>query len=150
MKVAPANRLVADTLEADWNGKLRLHAEAVEEYERRSKHQAATLGAEARRRILGLAEQLPQIWNDPRVDSRERKRIVRLLVDDVTLIKSETITAYVRMCGAATPTFVLDRPLPIAQIRKVKPELLATGDKLLEQNCEPEIADIRNRDRWRD
>src|ERR1700737_4439268 len=53
MKVDPDNRLVADTLEADWNGKLRLHAEAVEEYERRSKHQAATLSAEARRRILG-------------------------------------------------------------------------------------------------
>src|SRR5438876_12155919 len=68
MKVDPDNRLVADSLEADWNGKLRLHAEAVEEYERRSKHQAATLSAEARRRILGLAEQLPQIWNDPRVD----------------------------------------------------------------------------------
>jgi DNA invertase Pin-like site-specific DNA recombinase len=148
MKVDPDNRLVADTLEADWNGKLRLHAEAVEEYERRSKHQAATLSAEARRRILGLAEQLPQIWNDPRVDSRERKRIVRLLIDDVTLIKSETITAYVRMCGGATRTLVLDRPLPIAQIRKFKPELVATVDKLLEQHCDREIADILNHDGW--
>jgi hypothetical protein len=149
MKVDPDNRLVADTLEADWNGKLRLHAEAVEEYERRSKHQAATLSAEARRRILGLAEQLPQIWNDPRVDSRERKRIVRLLIDDVTLIKSETITAHVRMCGGATRTLVLDSPLPIAQIRKFKPELVATVDKLLEQRCDREIADILNRDGWR-
>ena len=86
--------------------------------------QAATLSAEARRRILGLAEQLPQIWNDPRVDSRERKRIVRLLIDDVTLIKSEMVTAHVRMCGGATRTLVLDRPLPIAQIRKFKSAVL--------------------------
>ena len=125
MKVDPDNRLVADALEAEWNDKLRLHAEAVEDYERRSKQQAAALGAEARRRILDLAEQLPRIWQDPRVDSRERKRIVRLLIDDVTLIKAETITAHVRLSGGATRTLVLERPLPIAQIRKFKPELVA-------------------------
>ena len=125
MKVDPDNRLVADTLEAEWNDKLRLHADAAEEYERRSKQQAATLDAEARRRILDLAEQLPQIWQDPRVDFRERKRIVRLLIDDVTLIKAETITAHVRLSGGATRTLMLERPLPIAQIRKFKPELVA-------------------------
>jgi hypothetical protein len=149
MKVDPDNRLVADTLEAEWNNKLRRHAEAVEEYERRSKQQAATLSAEARQRILGLAEQLPQIWNDPRVDFRERKRIVRLLVEDVTLIKAQKITAHVRLSGGATRTLELERPLPIAQIRKFKPELVATVDRLLDQHCDREIADILNRDGWR-
>ena len=112
MKVDPDNRLVADTLEAEWNDKLRRHAEAAEEYERRSKQQAATLSAEVRQRILGLAEQLPQIWNDSRVDFRERKRIVRLLIDDVTLIKAQKITAHVRLSGGATRTLELERPLP--------------------------------------
>lgn len=37
MKVDPDNRLVAHTLEAEWNDKLRRHTEAVEEYERRSR-----------------------------------------------------------------------------------------------------------------
>ena len=147
MKVDPDNRLVADALEAEWNDKLRLHADAVEEYERRSKQQAAALDAEMRRRILDLAEQLPRIWHDPRVDSRERKRIVRLLVDDVTLIKAETITAHVRLSGGATRTLVLDRPLPIAQIRKFKPELVAEVDRLLDQHCDREIADILNQRR---
>jgi len=149
MKVDPDNRLVADTLEAEWNDKLRRHADAAEDYERRSKQQATTLSAEARQRILGLAEQLPQIWKDPRVDSRERKRIVRLLIDDVTLIKSQAITAHVRLSGGATRTLVLDRPLPIAQIRKFKPELVATVDQLLDRHCDREIADILNRDGWR-
>ena len=44
---------------------------------------------------FSLAEQLPQIWNDERVDICERKRIVRLLIEDVTLIKAESITAHV-------------------------------------------------------
>jgi hypothetical protein len=144
MKVDPDNRLVADTLEAEWNDKLRRHAEAVEEHERRSKQQAATLSAEARQRILGLAEQLPQIWKDPRVDFRERKRLLRLLLDDVTLIKAQKITAHVRLSGGATRTLELERPLPIAQLRKFKPELVATVDQLLDQYCDREIAEILN------
>jgi hypothetical protein len=49
------------------------------------KQQAVTLSAEARQRILGLAEQLlSQIWKDPRLDFRERNRLLRLLLDDVT------------------------------------------------------------------
>jgi hypothetical protein len=139
------NRLVADALEAEWNDKLRLHADAAADYDRRSREQAATLDADMRRRILDLAEQLPQIWQDPRVDSRERKRILRLLVDDVTLVKADTITAHVRLSGGATRTLVLKRPLPIAQIRKFKPELITEVDHLLDQYCDREIADILNK-----
>jgi DNA invertase Pin-like site-specific DNA recombinase len=149
MKVDPDNRLVADALEAEWNDKLRLHADAAADYERRSREQAVALDADMRRRILDLAEQLPRIWQDPRVDSRERKRILRLLVDDVTLVKADTITAHVRLSGGATRTLVLKRPLPIAQVRKFKPELVATVDRMLDQHCDREIADILNRDGWR-
>ena len=145
MKVDPDNRLVADNLEAEWNDKLRLHAEAAEDYERRSKQQAMVLGAENRQRIIDLAEQLPRIWQDPRVDYRERKRILRLLIDDVTLIRAETITAHVRLSGGATRTLVLERPLPIAQIRKFKPDLVAEVDRLLDHHCDREIAEILNR-----
>ncbi|WP_420969480.1 recombinase family protein [Bradyrhizobium sp. B120] len=149
MKVDPDNRLVADALEAEWNNKLHRHAEAIEEYERRNKQQTATLAAEVRQRILGLAEQLPQIWNDPRVDFRERKRIARLLIEDVTLIKAQKIIAHVRLSGGATRTLELERPLPIAQLRKFKPELVAAVDRLLDQHCDREIAEILNRDGWR-
>jgi DNA invertase Pin-like site-specific DNA recombinase len=149
MKVDPDNRLVADTLEAEWNDKLRRHADAAEEYERRTKQQAEILGAEARRRILDLAEQLPRLWQDPRIDFRERKRIVRLLIEDVTLIKSEKITAHVRLSGGATHTLNLERPLPIAKIRKFKQELVAEVDRLLDHHCDREIAEILNRNEWR-
>ena len=89
MKVDPDNRLVADALEAEWNEKLRLHTDAVEDYERRAQQEAAALDGKMRRHILELAEQFPRIWADPRVDMRERKRILRLLVADVTLIKAD-------------------------------------------------------------
>ena len=131
-----------------WNDKLRLHAEATEEYERRSKKQIETLNAETRRRILNLAEQLPQIWSDERVGIRERKRIVRLLIEDVTLIKSESVTAHVRLSGGATRTLSLERPLPIAKIRKVKSEIVAKVDGLIDNHCDREIAEILNQHGW--
>jgi DNA invertase Pin-like site-specific DNA recombinase len=149
MKVDPANRLVADSLEAEWNDKLRLHAEAAEEYERRGKEAKETLNAETRRRILSLAERLPQIWKDEQVGIRERKRIVRLLIEDVTLIKSEKITAHVRLSGGAARTLLLERPLPIAKIRKVKPEIVAEVDSLADSHCDREIAEILNQHGWR-
>ncbi|MFB9982594.1 hypothetical protein ACFSQQ_37480 [Mesorhizobium kowhaii] len=144
MKVDPANRLVADTIEAEWNEKLRLHTDVVEDYEQRAPEQAAALDAETQQRVRDLAEQLPRIWSDPRIDMSERKRIPRLLVADVTLVKAERIIANVRLSGGATRTLTLDRPLPIAQIRKFKPELVADVDRLLDRHCDREIADIFN------
>ncbi|WP_430691606.1 recombinase family protein [Mesorhizobium vachelliae] len=146
MKVDPDNRLVADTLEAEWNEKLRLHTDVVEDYERRAPEEAAALDAETQQRVRDLAEQFPRIWGDPRIGVRERKRILRLLVADVTLVKAETITANVRLSGGATRTLTLERPLPIAQIRKFKPELVAKVDRLLDRYCDREIADILNED----
>jgi Recombinase zinc beta ribbon domain len=145
MKVDPDNRLVADALEAEWNEKLRRLTQAVEDYERLTQ-QAAQVDKETRRRVLELAEQLPKIWNDPRVEPRERKRILRLVVDDVTLIKGEMITAHVRLSGGGVRTLELDRPLPIAQIRKFKPDLVAKVDRLLDDHCDREIAEILNRE----
>ncbi len=144
MKVDPDNRLVADALEAEWNGKLRSYSEAVEDYERRSRDRPAALDTQARRRILDLAERFAAVWQDPRVEPRERKRILRLLIEDVTLIKGETITAHVRLRGGATRTLVLDRPLPIAQIRKFKPGIVAEVNRLLDRYCDREIAEILN------
>jgi DNA invertase Pin-like site-specific DNA recombinase len=144
MLVDPDNRLVADTLEAEWNEKLRLHTDVIEDYERRATEDAVVIDAEIQKRIRALANEFPRIWNDPRVDMRERKRIFRLLVADVTLIKAETITINVQLCGGATRTLTRERPLPIAQIRQVKPDLVAEVDRLLDLHCDREIAGILN------
>jgi DNA invertase Pin-like site-specific DNA recombinase len=144
MKVDPDNRLVADALEAEWNEKLRLHTDVVEDYERRAPEDAAALDAETQQRVRDLAEQFPRIWSDARIDVRERKRILRLLVADVTLVKAETITVNVRLSGGATRTLTLERPLPIAQIRKFKSDLVAEVDRLLDRHCDREIADTLN------
>ena len=109
-KVDPENRLVADTLEAEWNNKLSSLAEAQEQYERQTQKQRMLIDVQAKEQLLSLAADFPRVWNDPAVEPRERKRILRLLIEDVTLINGEMIQVHVRLRGGALPRGRLHRP----------------------------------------
>jgi hypothetical protein len=149
IKVDPDNRLVADSLEAEWNDKLRTLAEVQAQYDQQTQRQRLLIDSQTREQLLSLATDFPRIWNDPSVEPRERKRILRLLIEDVTLINGETIQVHVRLRGGATRSFSLTKPLPIAQIRKTKAEVVAEIDALLEQYCDREVAEVLNRQGWR-
>lgn len=112
MLVRPENRLVADTLERQWNEKLAQLTQAEEEYARASKAEGPDLSAEAKERIHALASDLPRVWKDPRTPARERKRMLRLLIEDVTLVRAEKIRLHIRWKGGATTS--LERPLALA------------------------------------
>ena len=58
----PANRLVADTLEAEWNGKLRALNEAQQEYERLRQTDHLATDEAQRARIAALASDFPRLW----------------------------------------------------------------------------------------
>lgn len=145
MKVDPDNRLVAESLEAEWNDKLRSLAEAQQQYEQQTQKQRLLVDSQARAQLLSLADDFPRVWNDPSVEPRERKRILRLLIEDVTLINGEKIQVHVRLRGGATRSLALTKPLPIAQIRKTKKEIVAEIDSLLDHYCDREVAEVLNR-----
>lgn len=98
------------------------------------------IDSQTREQLLCLASDFPRIWNNPSVEPRERKRILRLLVEDVTLINGEMIQVHIRLRGGATRSLSLVKPLPIAQIRKTKPEVVTEIDSLLDHCCDREIA----------
>ena len=104
LQVDPDNRLVADCLEADWNTALRALVQAQERYEHQRQAEAAGLTTAQRASILALAQDFPRLWNDPQTPDRERKRMARLLLADVTLLKADAITAQVRFHGGVTHT----------------------------------------------
>ena len=85
-KVDPDNRLVADALEADWNDRLRQLDALQRDHERQQQADQALLDEPARKRILELARDFPRVWNDPRTSAVERKRMLGLLIEDVTLV----------------------------------------------------------------
>lgn len=107
MAIDPGNRLVADVLEAEWNGKLRGLHEAQEELEQRQQQDRQSLSDEQRNQVLALAADFARLWNDPHTPQRERKRMVRLLIEDVTLTKGAQISAGVRFRGGATRSLSL-------------------------------------------
>ncbi len=144
MHVDPANRLVADTLEADWNLKLRAVAAAEEDYQRQRAADRITIDPEERQRILALATDFPAVWRDPKTPQRERKRMLALLIEDVTLIKQHEITAAVRFRGGCTTTLTLPRPLNASQLRATHADVLQHIDRLLDEYTDAKVAHLLN------
>jgi DNA invertase Pin-like site-specific DNA recombinase len=145
LRVDPDNRLVADSLEADWNDKLRQLAEAQESCERQSAQDRKLIDDQQRTAILSLATTFPQLWCDPATPDRERKRIVRLMLEDVTLIREDSVVLHIRFKGGAHRTIQLPLPLNSWQQRQTSQEVLTAIDRLLDRHTYPEIAAALNR-----
>jgi hypothetical protein len=134
--VDPTNRLIAATLEQRWNDAMqRLQDLQVEltGFERRTKR---AVTAEQKQQIRQLAENFPQLWAASTTTARDRKRILRLLVNDVTISKApepKTIRLHIRWRGGATETLdVAQRPnradavrYPVVFVARIR-ELAAT------------------------
>lgn len=147
MLVRPENRLVADTLERQWNEKLRQLSEAEQEYVRVSGSDTHAVSSEDRQRIQSLVSDLPRVWNDPRTPSRERKRMLRLLVEDVTLLREEVIRIQIRWKGGATTQ--MERPLPLnaADLRRTPASLVELVRALAAEQTDAQISRTLNA-RW--
>lgn len=145
LRVDPENRLVAEVLEADWNARLRELAQVQEEAERQHEAEQRHLTALEHQAIAELVEDFPRVWHDARTSDRDRKRMVRLLLEDVTLRQGEVITAQVRFKGGATQTITV----PISHGRRSAPELIALIDQLLDDYTDTEVAEQLNQRGWR-
>jgi hypothetical protein len=146
LAVDPGNRLVAGTLEADWNTALRALNDAQAAYDKAREQHGGQLTDAQKTRISQLVTDLPGIWNDPATPMRERKRIARLLLTDVTVTRtSDTITAHVRLAGGQARTLTLPVPEPAWKIRQTPAGTIAEIDRLLDQHTCAEIAGILRR-----
>ena len=144
MKVDPDNRLVADDLEAEWNRKLRALREAEEEYERQRERDRVVADRQQRERILSLAQDFPKLWCNPETPQRERKRMARLLIEDVTLVKNNAVSVNVRFKGGATRELTVPRALTSWESWTTSKKVVAEIDRLLEDHSYGETAAILN------
>lgn len=90
MAVDPENRLVARTLERDWNAKLAEVELLEREYTTLPRPTARLASSEEQQRILALAQDLPTIWYAETTTHADRKQLLRFLIKDVTLTRRET------------------------------------------------------------
>ena len=68
--------------------------------------------------IRALATDFPALWADPATPQRERKRMARLLIEDVTLNKTDAVHLHVRFRGGQTTSLSVPLPLSAAQLRR--------------------------------
>lgn len=139
-KVDPDNRLVVDALEAEWNERLRQLDALQRDHERQQQADQALLDEPARQGIVELARDFPRVWNDARTSAVERKKMLALLIEDVTLVAGAKIAVNVRWRGGRNQTLFVDRPMPIARIRRTRPEVVQLIDQLLETSTDKQIA----------
>jgi DNA invertase Pin-like site-specific DNA recombinase len=81
--VEPENRLVARSLESRWETKLAQLADAEAAL---ATAQATTAPAPAQDALRALAADLPRLWDSPTTSHRDRKRLLRSLIADITLL----------------------------------------------------------------
>lgn len=144
MHVDPSNRLVADALEADWNERLRHLDILQQEHDRIEQADRKLLDDGAKERIRQLAADFSSVWNDFRISPLEKKRMLALLIEDVTLAKREHIAIHVHFRGGKTTSIEIEKPKPIALIRKTLPEVVAKVDELLETCTDRQVAELLN------
>jgi hypothetical protein len=99
LRVDPDNRLVAQVLEAEWNAKLRELAAAQEAAVQFRQSDAHAVSEQDRQHLGAIPERLARFWQHPQTSARDRKRVVRLLIDDVTLLTAEQIVAHMHFNG---------------------------------------------------
>jgi uncharacterized protein YndB with AHSA1/START domain len=85
--VDPHNRLVASTLERRWNDAAQRVLELETEFANFERQTLRTITAEQKRQILQLAGDFPRLWTAPTTEARDRKRMLRLLIKDITVVK---------------------------------------------------------------
>ena len=114
-EVDPANRLVAATLEQRWNEALQAKATAQEELNRQRQEQGLALTDEQKAQLLALAKDLPRLWRSPSTSTQDRKRMLRLLIKDITVERVRTerkALLHFRWQGGAVEDLSLALPLP--------------------------------------
>jgi hypothetical protein len=144
LKVDPDNRLVADALEADWNQRLRALAAAQQTYEQATAAATELITETERAELFALATDFPRLWRNPRTDIKEKKRMLRLLIADVTLTKGDALHVDVRFAGGATRSLDLPLPKSCVELRTTDAEVIEEIDNLIDTYTDREIADVLN------
>ena len=126
--VEPENRLVARTLEAEWNAKLEAAARCRQEAQRFLQAHPPQLSPEDRARITRLADDLPALWAHPQTTALDRKLLLRTLLADVTLTRepgADQVRVLLRWKTGATAELIVPHPTqgartPTAVVERIR------------------------------
>jgi DNA invertase Pin-like site-specific DNA recombinase len=144
-QVDPDNRLVARTLEAEWEACLREVKRQEQDFEHFCQQAPLRLLTEQRQHLLKLAEDLPKIWNAPSTSWTERKNLLKLLIADVTITRQEqNISIQIRWHTNLVDIYQL--PLPIVGSPPTPEAIVQRLQDLCPIHTDQQIAEILNQE----
>ena len=115
-QVDPNNRLVAATLEQRWNDAL-IELQDVKDQIDRLEQKSRRLTSQQRAEVLELAQNLPKLWHNTATAWKDKKRILQLLISDITVTKPEQRIALlqVRWQGGVCEELRIELPRSVSE-----------------------------------
>ncbi len=146
--VEPENRLVARGLETEWENRLRDLSVAEAELHRREQQQPLPIGPEQRQRICALGADLQQVWTAPTTTNRDRKELLRTLLEEVIIVVNRAerrAHLTMRWRGAALTTVELSLPRHQPSGIRTDEDTIELMNRLASHYPDDVIAGILNR-----
>jgi DNA invertase Pin-like site-specific DNA recombinase len=146
--VDPDNRLVARGLEREWEAKLGALEAAKVELARRERERPRVLTPAERDHLLSIGPDLARVWHAPSTTPRDRKELLRALVEEVTIkIERDKAVAHliIRWNGGALDEINLALPRSRPATIRTDEDTIALVRRLACYYPDNVIASILNR-----
>ena len=147
MLAEPENRLVVRTLEAAWNQKLQELEQLQKNYADHCLQKAWQPSDNEQDEIIKLAESIPKIWNSPSSSYKDRKRIIRILMEDVTVVAEShnpDFSIGLRYRSGYTETVNLTKPRKRCDAVRHTEDTISLVRELTASMDDAQIADYMN------
>jgi DNA invertase Pin-like site-specific DNA recombinase len=148
-EVDPSNRLVASTLEKRWNDALVKVNELKAEHTGLLKKEALSITAEQREKVMRLAADFPRLWNAPTTKAKDKKRMLRLLIKDITVERigeQRLVILHVRWQGGACEDIRVNLPPKAADVVRYPGETVERVRELARDHSDDQLAKVLNQE----
>jgi DNA invertase Pin-like site-specific DNA recombinase len=148
-EVDPSNRLVAATLESRWNEALTKLEEIKEAFSKHQSQKGIPVTEEQKAELRALARDLPRLWKAPTTKAKDRKRILRLLIKDITVEKLPTpkqVILHVRWQGGALEDIPVIVPPNRADQIRYPEEIVERVSAMAREYTDAQIASVFNQE----
>jgi DNA invertase Pin-like site-specific DNA recombinase len=148
-EVDPSQRLVAGTLERRWNDALLQLEDLKKQAAEFLRQEARVATPEQKAKVLALAKDLPRVWHASTTQAKDRKRMLRLLIKDITVEKPfhpKQLLAHIRWQGGACSDICVQLPPNIADRVRYPAAVVDRVRHLAQSLPDGEVADRLNQE----
>ncbi len=144
----PRRRLSTDALEEAWNDALLRLREVEGQHAAHRETTPRGLDAQQKAQLVALAEDLPRLWSAPSTQAKDKKQILRLIIEDVFVERGasqdDKTILHVHWQGGDREDLLVGRPLKRWDQIRYQPETVAEIRELARTRNDRQVAEHLN------